>query len=136
MVGTTCRGVGVDGGEGRRAVAFAFGPQHSWQRFTVYFLCSDGAVFALCPVACFGAGVPASAVQALSEATAENDDLAHSGTTKAWLQQVHSVLIIAQQCIVHDKTLGREAGGRSRNPICPQIPLCRWKYCHLFACIV
>lgn len=84
-----CRGVGMDGGKGRRAVAFAFGPQHSWQRFTVFFLCSDGAMFALCPVAPFGAGMPASAVQALLQVAADSDDdLAHSATTNAWLQQV------------------------------------------------
>lgn len=91
------RGVGVDGGEGRRAVAFTFGTQHSWQRFTVFFLCSDGAIFALCPVACFGAGVPVSAVQALSEAAAERDDLPNSDTTRAWLQQVHCALAIAHR---------------------------------------
>ena len=78
----------MDGTTGRRAVAFAFGPQHGWQRFTVYFLCADGALCALCPVAPFGAAVPASAVQSLAEAVTSSDDLAHSPTTEAWMQQV------------------------------------------------
>ncbi|CAL8462438.1 g1971 [Coccomyxa elongata] len=81
------RGVGVDGGEGRRAVAFAFGPQHLWQRFTVFIMCSDGTLFSLCPVAPFGAGVPASVVQALTEAASDSDDCF---TTQAWLQQALS----------------------------------------------
>ena len=83
-----CRSFGVDGDTGRRAVAFAFGPQHGWQRFTVYFLCADGAVCALCPVAPFGTALPASAVQSLAEAAASSNDLAHSPTTEAWMQQV------------------------------------------------
>ena len=78
----------MDGSAGRRGVAFAFGPQHSWQRFTVYFLCADGAVCALCPVAPFGAAVPASAVQSLADALGGSDDLVHSSSTEAWLQQV------------------------------------------------
>ena len=87
-VSAGCRSFGVDGSTGRRAVAFAFGPQHGWQRFTVYFLCADGAVCALCPVAPFGAALPASAAQSLAEAAATSNDLAHSPTTEAWVQQV------------------------------------------------
>ena len=78
----------MDGSTGRRAVAFAFGPQHSWQRFTVYFLCADGAVCALCPIAPFGAALPASAAHNLAEAAANSTDLPHSPTTEAWIQQV------------------------------------------------
>ena len=98
-----CRGVGVDGGEGRRAVAFAFGPQHSWQRFTVFFLCSDGTLFSLCPVAPFGAGIPVSVVQALTEAASDRDDCS---TTRAWLQQVH-FLAASIWCIMMHWRTGR-----------------------------
>ena len=69
-------------------MAFTFGPQHSWQQFAVYFLCSDGGIFVLCPVAPFGAAVPASAAEALSDLAASADDVAYSATSEAWLQQV------------------------------------------------
>ena len=77
---------------GRRAVGFAFGPQHGWQRFTVYFLCADGDIFALCPVAPFGAAVPSSTVRSLAESAETIRDLAHSATTEAWIQQVGLLL--------------------------------------------
>lgn len=93
----------MDADSGRRAVAFAFGPQHSWQRFTVYFLCADSAVCALCPVAPFGAAMPASAVQGLAEAAASLDESAHSPTTEAWIQQVKPALqILAALEVWHD----------------------------------
>jgi hypothetical protein len=82
------RGKGLDSGRGRRAVAFAFGAPQGWQRFAVFFAASDGALFALCPVAPFGAGVPSSAAQALLDEGASSDDEAHSAVTQAWLQQV------------------------------------------------
>ncbi len=72
-------------------MAFAFGQQHLWQRFTVFFMCSDGTLFSLCPVAPFGAGMPASVVQALTEAASDSDDCF---TTRAWLQQVHFLAAI------------------------------------------
>ena len=77
---------------GRRAVGFAFGPQHGWQRFTVYFLCADGDIFALCPVAPFSAAVPSSTACSLAESADASRDLAHSATTDAWLQQVGHLL--------------------------------------------
>ena len=82
---------------GRRAVGFAFGPQHGWQRFTMYFLCADGDIFALCPVAPFGAAVPSSTVRSLAESADLSRDLAHSATTDAWLEQV-GVLLCPYQC--------------------------------------
>ncbi|KAI4372937.1 hypothetical protein MLD38_011116 [Melastoma candidum] len=46
-------------GESRNAasicpVAFCFGGDHMWERFSVFFLFSDGAIYILCPVAPFG----------------------------------------------------------------------------------
>ncbi|XP_078436480.1 nuclear pore complex protein-like protein [Wolffia australiana] len=35
-------------------IAFAFGGEHLWDRFSVFILFSDGAVYILCPVAPFG----------------------------------------------------------------------------------
>lgn len=54
------RGLGLGlpaGGEAgsRAVVAFSFGPPELWQRFAVYFLTADGAVWTLCPVLPFGA---------------------------------------------------------------------------------
>ena len=84
---------------GRRAVAFAFGPQHGWQRFTVYFLCADGAILALCPVAPFGAAVPSSTAQSLTESADTSKGLAHSATTEAWIQQVGLLLCHYQRSL-------------------------------------
>jgi hypothetical protein len=83
-----CRGLGMGGNGGRRVASFAYGPQRSWLRFTVFFMCSDGAIFALCPVAPFGAGVPQSAVQSLAESAAHMGSAEAFDTTETWLQQV------------------------------------------------
>ena len=101
------RSFGIDSEAAKRAVAFAFGPQHGWQRFAVFFLCADGALCALCPVAPFGAVLPASAAQSLAEAAAASDNLAHRPTTEAWIQQV-------RLCLEGLACLGR----------CPPQPLC------------
>ena len=68
----------------RRAAAFAFGAPQAWQRFTVFFLASDGGLFALCPVAPFGASVPRSAAAELLAVARAG---AVCATTEAWLQQ-------------------------------------------------
>jgi nuclear pore complex protein Nup88 len=87
----------VDGGAGRRAVGFAFGPAASWGRFAVFFLASDGALFTLCPVAPFGAAVPPAAAQALLDAAAVEAEASggagQSATTLAWLQQVTALRV-------------------------------------------
>ncbi len=106
-----CRSFGVDGDTGRRAVAFAFGPQHGWQRFTVYFLCADGAVCALCPVAPFGAALPASAAQSLAEAAGSSTGLAHSPTTEAWIQQVGPYLTMLASLGCLHRSSGRVRHG-------------------------
>ena len=87
-------------------MAFAFGPQHGWQRFTVFFLCADGATFALCPVAPFGAALPSSTVQNLADGADTARDLAHSATTEAWIQQVGLLLCSCYRSlnIHHDAT--------------------------------
>ncbi|XP_068660113.1 nuclear pore complex protein NUP88 [Aristolochia californica] len=37
-----------------RPVAYAFGGEHMWDRFSVFFVFSDGSVYVLCPVVPFG----------------------------------------------------------------------------------
>ena len=59
----------------------------------VFFVTSDAAVFALCPVAPFHAPVSLSAVDHLQEsAQQQQGSVAHS-TTRAWLAQVMLVLL-------------------------------------------
>lgn len=54
----------------------------------MFFACSDGSLFALCPVAPFHAAMSLSAVDQLVEISrCSADDTAHS-TTQAWLDQV------------------------------------------------
>ena len=53
----------------------------------VFFVCADGSVFALCPVAPFQATVSLPAVEHLLEASRQHPDAAQS-TTQAWLDQV------------------------------------------------
>lgn len=54
----------------------------------VFFACSDGSFFALCPVAPFHAAMSLSGVDQLVEISrCSADDTAHS-TTQAWLDQV------------------------------------------------
>lgn len=57
----------------------------------VYFVCADGSLFVLCPVAPFQAAVPRSAVDQLVDISrCAMDESSHS-TTQAWLDQVTSV---------------------------------------------
>ena len=57
----------------------------------VYFVCSDGSLFVLCPVAPFQAAVPISDVSQLVDISrCCADESAHS-TTQAWLDQVTTV---------------------------------------------
>jgi hypothetical protein len=62
-----------------RLTAFAFGPQNfGWAAFTVLFLASDGAVYALCPVAPFGMRVRAAMLRQLPGVN-------ERGTVHTWL---------------------------------------------------
>ena len=81
---TPRRGVGLAGAARRRAAAFAFGAPQGWQRFALFVLASDGALFALCPVAPFGMALPRGAAAAL---LAEARGAGGCATTEAWLQQ-------------------------------------------------
>ena len=54
----------------------------------VFFACSDGSLFSLCPVAPFHGAMSLSAVDQLMEISrCSANDTAHS-TTQAWLDQV------------------------------------------------
>lgn len=62
-----------------RVTAFAFGPQNlGWAAFTVLFLASDGAVYALCPVAPFGMRARAAMLRQLPGVN-------ERGTVHTWL---------------------------------------------------
>ncbi len=54
----------------------------------VYFVCVDGGLFALCPVAPFQATISLAAVEHLLQASIEQSDSATQSTTQAWLDQV------------------------------------------------
>ncbi len=81
------RGMGLAGAARRRAAAFTFGAPQGWQRFALFVLASDGALFALCPVAPFGMALPRGAAAAL---LAEARGAGSCATTEAWLQQARS----------------------------------------------
>ena len=53
----------------------------------VLFVCSDGSLFSLCPVAPFHATISSSAVAQLLHAIRDEPEAAQS-TTHAWLDQV------------------------------------------------
>lgn len=66
----------------------------------VFFVCSDAAVFALCPVAPFHAPVSLSAVKHLQESTQQQQDGGGQSTMRAWLTQVTSgVVPTPPECI-------------------------------------
>ena len=54
----------------------------------VYFACSDGSLFVLCPVAPFEATLPLSVVHQLLETSRDDSEDTACATTQAWLDQV------------------------------------------------
>ncbi|KAL2614047.1 hypothetical protein R1flu_025739 [Riccia fluitans] len=76
-----------------RAIAFSFGGEHLWDRFTVFLLYSDGRMYALCPVIPFGGMFNVTAVEELAK-NLENTDspsssISESSTlSSAWLEAV------------------------------------------------
>lgn len=59
----------------------------------VFFVCSDGAVFGLCPVAPFHAPVSLAAVQHLLTSSQHHQQGMGHATTSAWLSQVINFMI-------------------------------------------
>jgi hypothetical protein len=80
--GGSSSGLGLrdPGAGGRRAAAFACGPPAGWDALTVYIAADDGSIFTLCPVAPFGAALPAADAAALAAASAP-------GEPRAWAQR-------------------------------------------------
>lgn len=76
-----------DNQHGTQVTAFAFGAAHAWERFTVFFTCANGSLFALCPVAPFQAKVSIPAVEHLRNSNLQQPDAASASTTQAWLDQ-------------------------------------------------
>ena len=69
------------------SVCFCFGKiQHFGVQ--VYFLCSSGAIYLLCPVAPFGGHCPASTAEELLACAREEEEDQDFLTMLAWLQQV------------------------------------------------
>jgi len=48
-------------------VAFSFGSDHLWDRFSVFILFSDGSIFVLCPVVPFGSDYSKKYIQEIYE---------------------------------------------------------------------
>ena len=61
---------------------------HRMSTLQVYFACSDGSLFVLCPVAPFEATLPLSTVHELLETSRDISDGTACATTQAWLDQV------------------------------------------------
>ncbi|KAK9866274.1 hypothetical protein WJX84_011119 [Apatococcus fuscideae] len=74
------------GSQSVACVAFCFGVDHAWERFTVFFTCADGAVYCMCPVAPFRSTCPASSLPLLHSLAASASP-ADAGPTKEWLHQ-------------------------------------------------
>lgn len=69
-------------------VAFAFGSPELWERFAVYFLDSEGALYALTPLCPFGGDLPTQALQELHrscDSFGDEDD--QRSCTRVWLQR-------------------------------------------------
>ncbi|KAK9868688.1 hypothetical protein WJX84_011045 [Apatococcus fuscideae] len=79
-------GLTQDVGSQSPCMAFCFGADHAWERFTVFFTCTDGATYCLCPVAPFGSTCPAASLPHMRQLVASSSakDAAY---TKEWLQQ-------------------------------------------------
>lgn len=54
-------------GNERRVIDFSFGPCTLWGVYSLFFLCSDGALFLLCPVVPRGSCVPVTIQQQMKE---------------------------------------------------------------------
>ncbi len=74
----------------REMTAFAFGPPVSWGFFTIFFLSSAGAVFALCPVCPFGMRVPSSVLRHTLLSGSE------PGPVTAWLKSAFGVEALSE----------------------------------------
>lgn len=59
----------------------------------VFFVCSDAAIFSLCPVAPFHAPVSESVVEHLLEGSQHQQGNTTQSTTRAWLAQVGSASV-------------------------------------------
>lgn len=79
--------LGLTDMEGSQAAAFTFGSLHLWERFAVFFACSDGKLFVVTPIAPFGCAVPASALHRLHAHTDAATEAASRSCARAWLQQ-------------------------------------------------
>ena len=76
-------GGGGGGARGAAAAAFAFGGDAPlWERFTLYVVAADGALFSVCPVAPFGSALPGRVAGDLVAAAATGD-----AETRAWVQR-------------------------------------------------
>lgn len=87
-------GLGSGGGSGRAVAAFAFGPPEGWQRFSVFFLTTDGELWSLCPVVPFGCRYAASLIDQLAESGSASLDAA--ANAEAWLQRAFQQLSTPQ----------------------------------------
>lgn len=80
-----------------RAVGFAFGGEHLWDRFTVFILFSNGSIYVLCPVVPFGSMFNGAAIDelvkdamhfTLPSNTCDSTLVRNASLALAWLESV------------------------------------------------
>ncbi|XP_024531584.1 nuclear pore complex protein NUP88-like isoform X1 [Selaginella moellendorffii] len=97
-----------------RAVSFAFGGEHFWDRFTVFVLLTDASIYALCPIVPFGSLHYGSSLKDLAGQVSNNSPTAKESSRLAavWLEIVFPELGDAE------KELETSSVFRAR----PQVP--------------
>uniref|UniRef100_A0A7I4E0B5 Nucleoporin Nup88 n=1 Tax=Physcomitrium patens TaxID=3218 RepID=A0A7I4E0B5_PHYPA len=95
-----------------RAVGFAFGGEHLWDRFTVFILFSNGSIYVLCPVVPFGSMFNGAAIDelvkdamhfTLPSSTRDSTVVRNASLALAWLESVFTGLA------AWSESIGKEA---------------------------
>ncbi|KAG0574793.1 hypothetical protein KC19_VG291700 [Ceratodon purpureus] len=84
-----------------RAVSFAFGGEHLWDRFTVFILFNNGSIYVLCPIVPFGSMFNGAAIDelvkdamhfTLPSSTRDSTVVRNASLALAWLESVFTGL--------------------------------------------
>lgn len=96
-----------------RPVAFAFGGEHLWDRFTVFVLFSNCSVYALCPVVPFGSIYNSSAIEdiykdaymlGLQSNSIGSKDANNVSLAVAWLESIFPELVNSANDLTREKS--------------------------------
>jgi hypothetical protein len=88
-----------------RPVAFAFGGEHLWDRFTVFVLFSNCSVYALCPVVPFGSIYNSSTIEEIYKDAYVLGLQSNSVGSKAALYRAVPVILASHRVQVGSKML-------------------------------